>query len=106
MDSYEKALKSAEELGIPDQAVSAMYLLGSALQADGRYDEAIAQFHKAQTRAEELGRDAAELPILESLGTSNFLNKNPDAAETWYQKAYDLARRLGQQNMVARQLIH
>jgi len=106
MESYGKALKSAEQLGVPDQAISAMYLIGSVLQADGRYDEAIAQLGDALTRADGLGRDAAKLPILESLGTANFLKKDPNAAEPWFQKAYDLAQRLGQQNMAARQLIH
>lgn len=103
---YRRARTSAEELGIPDQAMSATYLIGSALQADGKLDEALVQFRSALEQAQDLGRTPAELPALEAMGTANFLKRDMPAAEPWFRKAYDLALRLDQPVMAARQLIH
>ena len=86
--------------------MSATYLIGSALQADGRLEEALAQFRAALALAQGLGREPAELPIFEAMGTASFLKRDVQSAEKWFRKAYDLALRLDQQVMAARQLIH
>lgn len=106
LQSYRRALADAEKLGIPDQAVSAAYLIGSALQADGKLDEALAQFRIVLEKARELGREPAELPVLEAMGTASFLKRDTTSAEKRFREAYDLAVRLDQPTLAARQLIH
>jgi tetratricopeptide (TPR) repeat protein len=104
LTAAENAVARFEQLGYTYNSARALSYVGLALDAQGRYPEAIAAWEKALGGARAAGNAALEPRVAMNLGVAHEALGNIPATIDYYRRSYELNEKLGDEREAARSL--
>jgi DNA-binding SARP family transcriptional activator/tetratricopeptide (TPR) repeat protein len=100
------ALRCAERSGEDLALIHAHHMLGAALTAVGRYDEAIPMHLRAVRRSEQIGDQGMVAQTLGNTGLAHVRAGRPAEALPWQERSVAAARGSGQPGQLAHALLN
>jgi tetratricopeptide (TPR) repeat protein len=99
IESLERAVDIARELGDKEMEAAALGHLGNARYAQGQVEQAIERYRQALTVAREISRESGDRRTegihLGNLGVAYYAQGQAQAAIAYYQRALTIARKAG-----------
>jgi tetratricopeptide (TPR) repeat protein len=98
---YQEGLEAARTAKDPGLEGSLLQHLGSLLDDRGRFPEAVARYQEALSLFQRADHVEGEMRTCDLLGTAEVQQEHFDAARAWYERARELAARLGDRGQLA-----